>query len=888
MWGYLHKGAKDFEEGNRTGKAEKERTKFDVIIEVDSLEDFMHLSGREARLSGTFDHPHLGYGLSIREGRFALFQVDPRTGKIHMEYRFAMTGDDGSDYTFFGFKMIHDDPGLDIIKDMTTLFSRIYQGPVEQGNIWGSGILRFHIKDLPSMIFSMEATGTTGLGQSLKTKARFLSFVYGNLRKVYLNKISLFYRTGYENLVLRGTVSSPSGEKAQFFLVSGIHQKDFPWGDGGGFWDILLYLRSEREVRRYALSRWRLEDLNLNVRQGQYRYQGQVFKILEGNHISVSEMTSEDLPPHLERSSLQMDISFKADPLPVQNLPFSFSPFSKEEAGEKLSELRSKYPHLATLGVEIIPHRIKIQEGRLQIDGEYWEIQPELARGEAEISTWMNLRWPTLYYRYFCALSDDEDKIRLHIRSNVLRPNRQNPLKDRVEKSLGGMANLIAWLDLETEDGISRKLSREEGDAFPEKGEILLEVRNNHYPTSVLLRRIVGLSYPDGKIALGLHEDMDPLNLGALNSTEEIKVASIRNPDKFLALDKLLEMTDFFNKVEEVCERSGKSIEEFSIVIKVNLMFAYSRNDPTTFTDPELVEHLVGALKEKGYTNVAVADARSTYGIFFNNREVKTVATYFGYKFEEKGYPFLDLSEELVEHTFGSNLGRHWVSAPWKDADFRISFAKNKTHSYAFYTLCLKNIYGALPLEDKFKEYHVERDIVHTTMEYLEAFPVHFGIIDAYISADGPFGIFADRTPNRTQTLIGGENLVCVDWIGAAKMGLDPMVSPYMEEAVRRFGKPEIILCGDAEIYPNWENVTPILSEIAFDVIDRNYAFGNLFYSVFSTMDPHFSYKDDDKMRRIIRVLDGPIRSIFFERMKHGELERKITRKLYKLLTLDR
>jgi uncharacterized protein (DUF362 family) len=450
------------------------------------------------------------------------------------------------------------------------------------------------------------------------------------------------------------------------------------------------------------------------------------------------------------------------------------------------------------------------------------------------------------------------------------------------------MANLIAWLDLETEDGISRKLSREEGDAFPEKGEILLEVRNNHYPTSVLLRRIVGLSYPDGKIALGLHEDMDPLNLGALNSTEEIKVASIRNPDKFLALDKLLEMTDFFNKVEEVCERSGKSIEEFSIVIKVNLMFAYSRNDPTTFTDPELVEHLVGALKEKGYTNVAVADARSTYGIFFNNREVKTVATYFGYKFEEKGYPFLDLSEELVEHTFGSNLGRHWVSAPWKDADFRISFAKNKTHSYAFYTLCLKNIYGALPLEDKFKEYHVERDIVHTTMEYLEAFPVHFGIIDAYISADGPFGIFADRTPNRTQTLIGGENLVCVDWIGAAKMGLDPMVSPYMEEAVRRFGKPEIILCGDAEIYPNWENVTPILSEIAFDVIDRNYAFGNLFYSVFSTMDPHFSYKDDDKMRRIIRVLDGPIRSIFFERMKHGELERKITRKLYKLLTLDR
>jgi hypothetical protein len=64
-------------------------------------------------------------------------------------------------------------------------------------------------------------------------------------------------------------------------------------------------------------------------------------------------------------------------------------------------------------------------------------------------------------------------------------------------------------------------------------------------------------------------------------------------------------------------------------------------------------------------------------------------------------------------------------------------------------------------------------------MEFLGAFPVHFWIIDAYISVDGPFGIFADRTPNETQSLIGGENLVGVDWIGAAKMGLDPMVSPF-------------------------------------------------------------------------------------------------------------
>ena len=34
MWGYLHKGAKNFEECHRIIKAERERTKFDVVIEV--------------------------------------------------------------------------------------------------------------------------------------------------------------------------------------------------------------------------------------------------------------------------------------------------------------------------------------------------------------------------------------------------------------------------------------------------------------------------------------------------------------------------------------------------------------------------------------------------------------------------------------------------------------------------------------------------------------------------------------------------------------------------------------------------------------------------------------------------------------------------------------
>ena len=71
----------------------------------------------------------------------------------------------------------------------------------------------------------------------------------------------------------------------------------------------------------------------------------------------------------------------------------------------------------------------------------------------------------------------------------------------------------------------------------------------------------------------------------------------------------------------------------------------------------------------------------------------------------------------------------------------------------------------ALPLANKFREYHCRRDMYHTTIEYVSAFPVHFGLIDGGLSADGPFGVFAAPVPNETQTVIGGADLVAADWV---------------------------------------------------------------------------------------------------------------------------
>jgi hypothetical protein len=150
-------------------------------------------------------------------------------------------------------------------------------------------------------------------------------------------------------------------------------------------------------------------------------------------------------------------------------------------------------------------------------------------------------------------------------------------------------------------------------------------------------------------------------------------------------------------------------------------------------------------------------------------------------------------------------------------------------------------------------------------MEYLKAFPVDYGLIDAYLSADGPFGIFADPEPNPTHTIIGGENLVAVDWVGASKMGIEPKISRYMELAVKAFGKPEIQLIGDPNPYRPWLNVPVALSLFAHYGLDANDYFGNLLYMSGAYMDEdQFPHKSESEFIKAARKAIKPLQEAIF------------------------
>jgi uncharacterized protein (DUF362 family) len=890
MSGYLAQGIQDFTEGEDLGQKQNNLLSFEVTIRIDEVSDFCKLSGRKALLEGTVSFNPLGQNLPIRNGEFILFRPDRETGKRHMTYSFGFAGNDGHDYFLYGYKVIYDDPHKsDLFEDMTRLFTRIYKGPSAEGPSLFSGILHFHMQSLPSMLASFEVVNAPSLIAKIKAISEFYSFCYGEIRDTYLSRLSPIYHTEYENLVLNGKLTSKRGGEQTFFFFSGIHDKDFPWGDDGIFWDIALIIRkADAGFTRYVLTDRMIEGLELDVEGGLYRYEGPIYQVLEGYQVSKSELDKSVLPKHLRRVQAKIEIHFDCEKFATVDLPFSLIPnYSPFISPEFMGAIKEWLPYLNTLGLHLTPHRVRVREGKIilydESSEEEYSITNDQALGEAEKSTFRNIRWPKLYYNYFCALNPPSGDIYVKIRSDVLRENRKDSIMDKVRQELGKIISHLASLDLVISKQGCEILPAGEAKPWQVIDDHLLEINNDHFPTAVFQRRIVALRDEAGELFYALEEDMDTLNLGSINSDRVVKVAAIKGSEKFKALDDVLEMTDFFGRLDAACQQSGKGKEAFSIIVKPNFMFMYSTKDPSTYTDPQLVEHLMGRIFEQGYRNLACAEARSTYGVFFTNREVKTVAHHIG--LTEKNYRIIDLSENLEDYPFSGKLGKHYVNREWKDADFRIAFAKNKTHSYAFYTLTIKDIYGALPMENKFLEYHHNRDIFSTTIEFIKHFPIHFALIDAYISADGPFGIFADKNPNHTETIIGSEEIVATDWIGAAKMGLDPMVSDYMKLAVEAFGKPQIKIIGDRTIYPDWVNVTDAIPLVAFGVLDRNYYFGNLLYSVFAYMEDFFQYKDPSVGRRFARLLADPIKSIFFQKVERGDLDPESIRKLYDLFT---
>ena len=277
--------------------------------------------------------------------------------------------------------------------------------------------------------------------------------------------------------------------------------------------------------------------------------------------------------------------------------------------------------------------------------------------------------------------------------------------------------------------------------------------------------------------------------------------------------DRALADAGFWTDLDRVRQAAAKSPTVFRIIIKPDLDW-YDPAAPTG-TEPALVEHLIDLLHDRGYSNVTVGDGRNEEDGWLHNRGPAMVPDLVGYRFvtpKGRSYDVVDLRADPLPSNgdravFAVAIGEHWAKA-----DYRINFAKNKTHETLGYALCLYNLLGAVASSGNAR---ADRDAVDDCVQLLRTAPAHFNLIDAYTSAHGAAG---HRAPQRLEThaFIGCVDALLADWAGAAKMGLDPYASPLNAVALQAVGLPRNYeIAGSVAPYPLWRNVHPLIADSA-------------------------------------------------------------------------
>jgi cholesterol oxidase len=122
-------------------------------ITIDDVDRFLADPQHTGAIDGSVDYAPYGSGLPVSRGIFNLFSPgDP--GEKLMEYRLAFEHE-GEARFLVGRKHVHDDPGFDLWKDTTTLYTVVYEGENESGDVAGAGILSLGVEALARMVATM-------------------------------------------------------------------------------------------------------------------------------------------------------------------------------------------------------------------------------------------------------------------------------------------------------------------------------------------------------------------------------------------------------------------------------------------------------------------------------------------------------------------------------------------------------------------------------------------------------------------------------------------------------------------------------------------------------------------------------------------------------------
>ena len=191
MLGHVTFGELDYARGAKPDRDGAAAFKFHLTIEVADMASFARDPLRPATAVGYVVGDAFGGKLPVERGWFNLF-VDVEPGVKHMLYRLWFRDGVGNPLTMIGFKLVKDDAGFDIWKDTTTLFTRVLQGHVPEGDdetatVLASGTIIIRARDFAKQLTTFRMGGPS-VGAKVGALAKFGFIFVQQLAEAYVLK----------------------------------------------------------------------------------------------------------------------------------------------------------------------------------------------------------------------------------------------------------------------------------------------------------------------------------------------------------------------------------------------------------------------------------------------------------------------------------------------------------------------------------------------------------------------------------------------------------------------------------------------------------------------------------------------------------------------------
>lgn len=181
MRGFWYPGENDYDKAHRAGRDALRDLEFTLTIEIDDLDRFIHEPDHKASISGLVRSPSFDGTCAVVGGSFNLFrQTRLDTREMRYEIQFLWKG---KTYVLRGFKVLRNDPGVDLWNDTTTLYVTV--SPEGSKESLGSGILRIHLPDFMKQLATIRGIAESSIAGRAAAVARFGRFFFGGLWDTY-------------------------------------------------------------------------------------------------------------------------------------------------------------------------------------------------------------------------------------------------------------------------------------------------------------------------------------------------------------------------------------------------------------------------------------------------------------------------------------------------------------------------------------------------------------------------------------------------------------------------------------------------------------------------------------------------------------------------------